>query len=269
MASPTRRIPRQVWFFLLLAFGISWTAFFVRRAFALPEIAEPLRLIMKYGPSLAGLIAAYHFGRVAGVLGILRRLVPAGKDFKWILFALLLPVAVIGIALPVRALFSNFSLSPVEFPVSELLSIYGSLLVARFFVGGGLGEELGWRGFMLPALQPRYGPLHASLIIGVVHGLWHFPALSFGVLFLTGFTMALAIIATWMYNHSRGSLFPIALLHANGNASFMFVDKAFPSLDNETSFALIAFLLWVVVAVILAWRSKIFHDDGSVSQRQS
>ena len=89
MASPTRRIPRQVWFFLLLAFGISWTAFFVRRAFALPEIAEPLRLIMKYGPSLAGLIAAYHFSRVAGVLGILRRLVPAGKDFKWILFQLM------------------------------------------------------------------------------------------------------------------------------------------------------------------------------------
>ena len=263
----TRAIPRQVWFFLLLAFGISWTAFFVRRAFSLPEIAGPLRLIIKYGPSLAGLIAAYHFSRLAGVLGILRRLVPARDDIKWILFAVLLPVAVIGIALPIRTLFSDFSLTSADLPVSELLGIYGSLLAARFFVGGGLGEELGWRGFMLPALQPRFGPLHASLIIGVFHGLWHFPAYSFGVLFLTGFTIAMAIIATWMYNHSKGSLFPIALLHANGNATFQFVDKAFPSLDNETGFALIAFLLWVVIAVMLAWRSKMFRIDDPSERR--
>ena len=97
--------------------------------------------------------------------------------------------------------------------------------------------------------------------------LWHFPAYSFGVLFLTGFTIAMAIIATWMYNHSKGSLFPIALLHANGNATFQFVDKAFPSLDNETGFALIAFLLWVVIAVMLAWRSKMLRIDDPPERR--
>ena len=39
-----------------------------------------------------------------------------------------------------------------------------------------LGEELGWRGFLLPRLAARQGPLRASLVVGLLWGLWHLPA---------------------------------------------------------------------------------------------
>ncbi len=55
-----------VWFFLALAFGISWGTFVIRRAATWPEpIDEFLRLTIKFGPSLAGLLA-HGFSSAAG-----------------------------------------------------------------------------------------------------------------------------------------------------------------------------------------------------------
>ena len=49
------------------------------------------------------------------------------------------------------------------------------LFVYIFFLGGPLGEEPGWRGFALPRLQRRYGPLVGSLILGPIWAFWHLP----------------------------------------------------------------------------------------------
>jgi membrane protease YdiL (CAAX protease family) len=89
----------------------------------------------------------------------------------WYLFALIgIPLIVVlsVIVLP-GALASFQGLAPLD-PLPLL-----ALFVYIFFLGGPVGEELGWRGFALPRLQSLHGPLVGSLILGVLWGLWHLP----------------------------------------------------------------------------------------------
>ncbi|MFK4834809.1 CPBP family intramembrane glutamic endopeptidase [Microbacterium sp. ZW T2_14] len=106
-----------------------------------------------------------------------------------------------------------------------ILIVFGVTLL----FGGPLGEEIGWRGWLLPTLQSRLSPLLSSLIVGLVWGLWHLPLHLRGVYDgdmgtgLGGFAVRiassclLAVIFTWLYNRSRGGLLVVILLHTSVN----------------------------------------------------
>ena len=65
-----------------------------------------------------------------------------------------------------------------------------SMLISQVFIGillapilnfiTCLGEELGWRGFLLPNLCKKYSPLTATIITGVIWGIWHAPMIAMG-----------------------------------------------------------------------------------------
>ena len=84
-----------------------------------------------------------------------------------------------------------------------------------------VGEEVGWRGWMLPHLQRKFSPLFSTVIIGVVWGLWHWPLFIIGqysdgsemVFAKVGLCILLGTIFTWLYNRSGGSLLLMVLLH--------------------------------------------------------
>lgn len=246
---------RKAWTFLLLAFGISWGAYALRRLGSWdPGIDEALGLAVKFGPSLAGLGVAAAYGGATGVWELVRRLRFPFRHPRWIAFAFGLPIVILLTALPFRALMGG-SIRPLDLlPFAEGSLVFGSLLANRFFLGGGLGEELGWRGVMLPALQSRVGALQASLIIGVAHGAWHLPAYGPAVLFLTLFTVSGSILFTWMYNNTEGNLFLPALMHATANASLPFMEQLVPAIDGEILFPMLVFLLWAVAASLVVWR---------------
>lgn len=117
-----------------------------------------------------------------------------------------------------------------DFSETSLLAAIG-ILVARLgkhlFLGGGLGEELGWRALALPLLQRRRTALVASLWIGLAWALWHLPQLVFrwswhelhGFVAYTVCVIFTAILFTWVYNGTGGSLVLPVLLHASVNAS--------------------------------------------------
>jgi len=109
-------------------------------------------------------------------------------------------------------------------------------------------EEIGWRGFALPHLQKRHNALLATLIVGMLWGLWHLP-----LVFMAGSMSeypflwfisiaANAFIYTCIYNSTKGSVVLVALFHGSLNIFGVFITGVSP-----VAYA----LLNCVVAIIL------------------
>jgi uncharacterized protein len=233
--------------FFVLAFAGTWL-FSVPAALSeagvglLPigSLVEPVHLYvlsttlgLYMGPVLAAFVMTGATEGKEGIRRFLRRLVLWRVGFRWYLFALVgLPVILVlgAIVLPgALASFEGLSLT--------LLTGYLYFFAYVFFIGGGLNEEPGWRGFALPRLQRRHGPLVGSLILGPLWGLWHLPMfwVSFWntpptilniVLFVFSIT-CVTIIFTWFFNRTKGSVFMATVLHASNNAFYAGVPALF------------------------------------------
>ena len=238
--------------FVALACLISWPTGYIGLS-DMESVPESVRIglnyFAKFGPSLAGLIMTYLLLGKEGAIRLLRGLLNFGSHPKWYLIALLLPSAawlsVIG--------FLTFQ-GEVVGPFEAGALVFIPLLIAKhFFIGGGLGEELGWRGFMLPRLQDRHSALGASVILGIVWGLWHLPAVIddgiASLVLFTIYTTVLAIIYTWVFNGSGGNLFIVTLLHATMNGTNGFMVRLFPGIPDIENHVILLGLCWLIFVI--------------------
>ena len=122
-----------------------------------------------------------------------------------------------------------------------------------------LGEEIGWRGFLVPALAKRFGFVSVSLISGVIWGMWHFPLIFIGQPFneeniigavcLLGALTGVSFAMTWLRLRS-GSVSIAALFHSthnvfNGIANALIIPNAkTPVLLDETGLVMPAVDRW-------------------------
>jgi len=183
----------------LLAYVISWAAW------AIPVLPS-------LGPMLAAIaVIALTTGR-AGFRGLLSGLTRWRVGLRWWLVATS-PVALFLLTL--AALLLTGQSLPDSTDV--LRQFGGSSGAAAFLfvlatVAASVGEEVGWRGYALPQLQRRFRPLPATSVLRVLWWLWHVEFFIIDKLPLSQFpahlveVVAVAIILTWLYNRSRGSI---------------------------------------------------------------
>ena len=104
-----------------------------------------------------------------------------------------------------------------------------------------LGEEIGWRGFLIPELFKKVGFTGAALISGIVWSCWHYPLLIWGdynsgtptwyaLICFTVMVVSLSFIFAWLRLKS-GSLWTGALLHASHN---LYIQGIFTPLTRDT-----------------------------------
>lgn len=87
--------------------------------------------------------------------------------------AILLPLVLLGASFELTTLVgaAHWQLPADTTWAQFLLNWLPELLVGTLFA---LGEEIGWRGYLLPKLK-HLGAVRAALLGGLLHGLWHLP----------------------------------------------------------------------------------------------
>jgi membrane protease YdiL (CAAX protease family) len=208
--------------FFLLAYAISWLLWAPLVVSGDSTPSGPGLVLLLLGslvPStVAILLVAVLHGR-AGVRKLLRRLLMwrVGVGW-WIAVALVSTLATGAVGLSVM-------LGGQSPDVTVTIPGAVALFVFSLFPGSAGGEEIGWRGFALPQLQAARSALGATLVLGVVWGVWHLPLYLVGtdirplVLFAPWVVLAVAasVIYTWIYNGTGGSLLMVVLFHAASN----------------------------------------------------
>lgn len=210
--------------FLLLTFTCSWTLWVA---------SDVLSRTGEYRPDAMWLVAqvgVFAPGLATLFVGSLAR--PAARrPAVRILFSTYLPAILLGAVIATRG-FSDLSRVGAPWTFLAVLLAVAALAVLEalgfnLVYGGSLGEELGWRGFLLPRLLRDRTPLGASLVVGFWWALWHAP-----IDFVQGFVVAgfggvlarqvwalpLAVLFTWVTVRAGGSLIPAIAFHAVINA---------------------------------------------------
>lgn len=211
--------------FVALAYALSWSwviplaaaGLVVRRG-----VGWPSHLPALLGPAIAAVVVtAWTMGR-PGLRDLGARLARWRVPLRWWLAAVS-PVVFLGLALAVMGVAGKALPSVADFGRFSGVGAVGLVGVLLIIFAGALGEETGWRGYALPQLQRRFSPLASSLILSVVWFGWHLP--QFWVIATyrdlapagyVGMFLGLAcgaVVLTWLYNRSGGSILLVAVWH--------------------------------------------------------
>jgi len=237
---------KSIFWFLGIAFSFSWIMFTVPLAFkSNPTVYQQMAVLFwaigMWGPGLAAIIVTIFIAKEPFSSLRLNRL---GK-FRYYLAAWFLPPLLIALTIVVSILIGTAQYDPefttmqalanqsaqagAEISVTMLLLIQlvqGLILGPIINVFATMGEELGWRGFLLPRMLPM-GEWKALIWGGVVWGVWHTPVILqghnypdhpiLGVLLMIIFCTFLSIIIGWIYLRTR-SPWSAAIAHGSLNA---------------------------------------------------
>ena len=159
---------------------------------------------------------------------------------------------------------------------SDPLKIFYFLIFMLLF--GPIPEELGWRGYVLDRLQEMRTALASSLILGIAWTFWHLPLFFMkgfyhhdevgfgtpGCLSFCVYTVAFAILITWVNNNTRRSTLSAILFHFMGN----FTAEAVTLSERADNFKSLL-LVFSAVVVTIFWRphtlTKSRADKGSIT----
>jgi membrane protease YdiL (CAAX protease family) len=264
----------QLFAFFALAFAITWGLWFfliASQAGILPlklaansPAAMLLFRLAGWGPAVSALVLTPLVSGKRGMREFFSRLVLWRVGLQWYAVTLfrvqIVVLAVVGLyILLVGPLPGSPLLATWYAPILEFLPM---LLLGVALVG--FPEEAGWRGYALPRLLSRYTPFTASLLLGIIWGLWHLPLYTIiypyglaGFLLFLLRTVALSVLITWVYLHTKRSLLISILFHsAIDTSTGIFLTSVAATGFSGVPFtivnALYTGLLWVAVAIIVA-----------------
>lgn len=244
--------PRSLVVFFALAFGISWVAWIpaALASYGLVPFqvdATLSGLVGAFGPFFAAIITTAIYDGREGFSLLFKRLLTWRVGLQWYLFVLFWPAILSLVKTGIAVALGNAVPDYLQPPFVQLYPLPPELLNTTPFVvflpmvflqqlllGSSMGEEPGWRGYALPRLQSRWNSLTSSILLGLLWGIWHFPLWATKGHVMAGVfwgwpvlgLIATAILMSWVYNHTHGSLLLALLFHTSIAITGLFLSSA-------------------------------------------
>lgn len=258
---------KQNMFFCFLAYIFTWFWIFVYsvgQANLIPvKISKVfINLFGAFGPSIAGIIIIYLYFGKEGIKKTIKSLLNFHINIKWYLIAIFFELVIFAVIV-LFSIILNYSNPSITFEillVSGLNFLYNVIVCSLI---SGLGEELGWRGFLLPSLQLKFSPLVSSIIISFIVSFWHLKSepliellkgnyLMFSNLFFPDMlqriliSIPVIIFITYLFNKTGGNLLIMVIFHGSSNASYEWIKEIFA--NNLPNFIMPVFIiiLWII-----------------------
>jgi membrane protease YdiL (CAAX protease family) len=265
--------------FVVTTFGLTWLVWtpLAIAALGAPELPQvPLIFFAgSFGPLAGALAASAYSGGWRGVRSW------AGRTFSlrfrrvWWWWAIGMPVAYGVAGYLTAAIVAGGWPEMAQFGLTEKLPGWNVAAVATVWVLiFGLGEEAGWRGWLLPHLARRFSTFWAALIVAGVWIVWHAPAFVFNPTYremgpgIVGWMLALvagSYLLAWLARGARWSIVPVLIWHG-GFDLLTASDQA-----AGTIAAVISAIVMVqgVIAAGVLWRSRNLERGGATGPRPS
>jgi len=275
-----------IWIYFMLAYAISWAfmvpAFIIaeQRGYILPTaltIGELMKTGFKdslhiwltifgtlssYGPMIAAVIMCAMEGGLSEWWKRVTNWRVGGRGYRdlfLLILSVFMPLILIGLVLgpfPTLGLLAAPLTFILPYALYELLT-------------SGM-EEPGWRGYALPRLQERYNAKKSGFILGLIWGLWHWPAfipVYFSLLnepgtpaiaafiqaaiqcliYIFSSILAASFIESWLYNRTQSAFMNI-LHHGGANAIGGYLLAVIP---NPMMGLVYGVIRWVVAIVLM------------------
>lgn len=218
--------PRDLGLFFVATFGWTWALWIPaglaeRGSIDLPVPVLLLWLTGAFGPMVAGIVVSAHTSGVAGVKALFGQLTFRGVSPRW--YAIAAGIGALNLAPAVVHTASGGGVDGAALAAQLVALPVVFVLIAT--VGGGLDEEMGWRGFALPRLQAALHPVAANLLLGSIWAAWHLPMwldpassyADYPVPVYVATIVGQSFVLGWAYNASGNSLLIAVLAHASAN----------------------------------------------------
>jgi len=258
---------------IALMFLLTWPIDLANSGILPFKVPYAISITFGWGISFASLIMTSLTLGKNGVTTLLKRFLIWRVGWKWYIAAFLLyPALFTSVAL----LNTVWSQTPIDFSGVFAHKIFGPsaylpAFILPFFIFDFLtnGEELGWRGYVLPRLQFKNGALVSSLILGVIWAIWHFPRFlapensgSFALMMLK--ISADAVIYTWFYNNTKGSLLLTTIVHAASNTAGVFL----PMANTQSGEHLDVYIMAIIFLIIIATTITLLTGSKQLSRTE-
>lgn len=238
--------------FLLIGFGVPWVGWTVADIFEFSPAIEMIIFYVGDFCSIGGLVAVFVASGKDGFLRLINRLFVVNFPIRWWFISFLIPFLYVGFA---YGLGSYLSEEVVNIELSNFWGMFstGALML---FLTGPIGEEFGWRGFLLPELFIKYSALKATLIVGIVWSIWHYPLYYDGIfssvymsLLFTITLITTSMIMTIIMLHTKGNMLIAIIYHWLINVLPITFSRVL--VDDALNFTVLQILGKIIIVILL------------------